>query len=115
MIQYCFLFATVKFLEVIKPFCAVLPEIQKPERRIQFREKVLWTAITLFIFLVCCQVSNIPGLKFVKFLNFNIQYLDLYVDKPYDNALPLIYPDFFFYRFTDISYNVVFKTWPRCC
>lgn len=83
---------SVKFLEVIKPFCAVLPEIQKPERKvsfvvlilklldlmlkinrrhrgaytfnltiiqqIQFREKVLWTAITLFIFLVCCQVSD---------------------------------------------------------
>uniref|UniRef100_A0A670XZ44 SEC61 translocon subunit alpha 2 n=1 Tax=Pseudonaja textilis TaxID=8673 RepID=A0A670XZ44_PSETE len=47
---------TVKFLELIKPFCAVLPEIQKPERKIQFREKVLWTAITLFIFLVCCQI-----------------------------------------------------------
>uniref|UniRef100_A0A2R9BJR8 SEC61 translocon subunit alpha 2 n=1 Tax=Pan paniscus TaxID=9597 RepID=A0A2R9BJR8_PANPA len=46
----------LKFLEVIKPFCAVLPEIQKPERKIQFREKVLWTAITLFIFLVCCQI-----------------------------------------------------------
>lgn len=27
--------------------------------QIQFREKVLWTAITLFIFLVCCQVSLI--------------------------------------------------------
>ena len=25
--------------------------------QIQFKEKVLWTAITLFIFLVCCQVS----------------------------------------------------------
>lgn len=25
--------------------------------QIQFREKVLWTAITLFIFLVCCQVG----------------------------------------------------------
>uniref|UniRef100_A0A673THH2 SEC61 translocon alpha 2 subunit n=1 Tax=Suricata suricatta TaxID=37032 RepID=A0A673THH2_SURSU len=48
--------ASLKFLEVIKPFCAVLPEIQKPERKIQFREKVLWTAITLFIFLVCCQI-----------------------------------------------------------
>lgn len=85
-----FFLHAVKFLEVIKPFCAVLPEIQKPERKvsscplffliyicrfcqnlnylliyvflfffllqIQFREKVLWTAITLFIFLVCCQV-----------------------------------------------------------
>ena len=47
---------TVKFLEVIKPFCSILPEIAKPERKIQFREKVLWTAITLLIFLVCCQV-----------------------------------------------------------
>jgi len=46
----------IKFLEFIKPFCQVLPEIQKPERKIQFREKVLWTAITLFIFLVCCQI-----------------------------------------------------------
>lgn len=45
-----------KFLEVIKPFCIILPEIEKPQRRIQFREKVLWTAITLFIFLVCCQI-----------------------------------------------------------
>lgn len=26
--------------------------------QIQFKEKVLWTAITLFIFLVCCQVSS---------------------------------------------------------
>ncbi|KOB72068.1 Transport protein Sec61 alpha subunit [Operophtera brumata] len=46
----------IKFLEVIKPFCSILPEIAKPERKIQFREKVLWTAITLFIFLVCCQI-----------------------------------------------------------
>ncbi|KAF6032942.1 Sec61alpha [Bugula neritina] len=45
-----------KFLEFVKPFCAVIPEVSKPERKIQFREKVLWTAITLFIFLVCCQI-----------------------------------------------------------
>jgi hypothetical protein len=67
---------SVKFLEFVKPFCSILPEIQKPERKIQFREKVLWTAITLFIFLVCCQVRkgqrpvfNIclpPGVKFAS-------------------------------------------------
>jgi len=51
-------FFSVKFLEFVKPFCSILPEIQKPERKIQFREKVLWTAITLFIFLVCCQVGS---------------------------------------------------------
>jgi protein transport protein SEC61 subunit alpha len=52
----------IKFLEFVKPFCSILPEIQKPERKIQFREKVLWTAITLFIFLVCCQVSLLSSL-----------------------------------------------------
>lgn len=46
----------IKFLEFVKPFCQLIPEIQKPDRKIQFREKVLWTAITLFIFLVCCQI-----------------------------------------------------------
>jgi len=40
----------------MQPFCSFLPEVSKPERKIQFREKVLWTAITLFIFLVCCQI-----------------------------------------------------------
>ena len=35
---------------------AILPEVQSPERKIPFKEKVLWTAITLFIFLVCCQI-----------------------------------------------------------
>merc|ERR1712036_113728 len=42
--------------EFVKPFCSILPEVEKPKRKIQFREKVLWTAITLFIFLVCCQI-----------------------------------------------------------
>lgn len=126
----CLFFScTVKFLEVLRPFISVLPEVSKPERKvspfgndfqghqrfplltnadnvklflisgliggkkylvniqrtctsacgqtakcnryklsskqsllffsqIQFREKVLWTAITLFIFLVCCQVCK---------------------------------------------------------
>lgn len=34
----------------------VLPEVAQPDRKIPFREKVLWTIITLFIFLVCCQI-----------------------------------------------------------
>ena len=55
-LKFIIYFLEVKFLECVKPFCAVLPEIEKPQRKIQFREKVLWTAITLFIFLVCCQV-----------------------------------------------------------
>jgi len=35
---------------------AILPEVQTPERKIPFKEKVLWTAITLFVYLVCCQI-----------------------------------------------------------
>ncbi|PIO65604.1 preprotein translocase, SecY subunit domain protein [Teladorsagia circumcincta] len=46
----------IKFLEFVKPFCGFVPEVSKPERKIQFREKMLWTAITLFVFLVCCQI-----------------------------------------------------------
>lgn len=45
-----------KVLEVLRPFIALLPEVSKPERKIQFKEKLLWTAVTLFIFLVCCQI-----------------------------------------------------------
>jgi protein transport protein SEC61 subunit alpha len=45
-----------RFLHLVKPFMAILPEVQSPDRKIPFKEKVLWTAITLFIFLVCCQI-----------------------------------------------------------
>jgi len=45
-----------KFLHLIRPFMVFIPEISQPERKIQFKEKILWTAVTLFIFLVCCQI-----------------------------------------------------------
>jgi len=45
-----------RFLHLVKPFMAVLPEVSAPERKIPFKEKVLWTAITLFIYLVCSQI-----------------------------------------------------------
>lgn len=33
-----------------------LPEVTPPERKVPFKERVFWTAITLFIYLVCCQI-----------------------------------------------------------
>jgi len=45
-----------RVLSLVKPFMAILPEVSTPERKIPFKEKVLWTAITLFIYLVCCQI-----------------------------------------------------------
>jgi len=52
----------VRFLTFVKPFISFLPEVTQPERKVPFREKILWTGITLFIFLVCCQIP-LYGIK----------------------------------------------------
>lgn len=33
-----------------------LPEVASPEKKIKFQDRLLWTALALFIFLVCCQI-----------------------------------------------------------
>ncbi|CAE5964624.1 unnamed protein product [Arabidopsis arenosa] len=45
-----------RVIHLVRPFLAFLPEVQSPERKIPFREKVIYTVITLFIFLVCSQL-----------------------------------------------------------
>jgi len=45
-----------RLLNLVKPCMCVLPEVSTPDRKIPFREKILWTAISLFVFLVCCQI-----------------------------------------------------------
>lgn len=52
----------MRFLNLVKPIMCVLPEISTPEHKIPFKEKILWTIITLFIFLVCCQIP-LYGIK----------------------------------------------------
>jgi protein transport protein SEC61 subunit alpha len=34
----------------------VLPEVAPTDRKVPFRERLLWTMIALFIYLVCCQI-----------------------------------------------------------
>lgn len=46
----------MRFLDLLRPAVQYLPEIAPPDRRIPFKERVLWTAVSLFIFLVCCQI-----------------------------------------------------------
>lgn len=48
----------MRFLHLIKPVMGLLPEVAMPDpnKKIPFREKMLWTMVTLFIFLVCCQI-----------------------------------------------------------
>jgi len=55
----------MKFLDLIRPFMSVLPEVENPTRRIHFREKILWTASSLLLYMVC---SNLPlfGIQMAK-------------------------------------------------
>jgi protein transport protein SEC61 subunit alpha len=49
-------------LVVVRPFLSVLPDVPPAERRVPFREKVLYTAVALFVFLVCSQLP-LYGIK----------------------------------------------------
>jgi protein transport protein SEC61 subunit alpha len=46
----------MRFLHLIKPVMAFMPEVAAPDRKVPFREKILWTMVVLFVFLVCCQI-----------------------------------------------------------
>jgi protein transport protein SEC61 subunit alpha len=48
--------SSFRMLNLVKPLMCVLPEVQPPDRRIPFKEKILWTSISLFVYLVCCQI-----------------------------------------------------------
>ena len=46
-----------RFLKFFSPFVRVMPEIRQPQREVSFKEKFIWTALVLIIYLV---MSNIP-------------------------------------------------------
>jgi protein transport protein SEC61 subunit alpha len=43
-----------RFIDLVSPVKHLLPEVETPTKTQAFREKLLWTAITLFIYLICC-------------------------------------------------------------
>lgn len=45
-----------RFLDIVKPFTPFLPEVAAPETKIVFNQKLMWTALTLLIFLVMSQM-----------------------------------------------------------
>lgn len=45
-----------RVLHLVRPFLSILPEVQSADRKVPFREKVLYTVVALFIFLVCSQL-----------------------------------------------------------
>jgi protein transport protein SEC61 subunit alpha len=46
----------MRFLKLIEPLLQFLPEVKMPDKKIPMRERILWTIVVLFIFLVCCQI-----------------------------------------------------------
>lgn len=46
----------MKFLHMIRHLATVLPDVEKPTKKVQFNEKIMWTASSLLIFLVCCNM-----------------------------------------------------------
>mmetsp|Transcript_14743 Transcript_14743/g.29864 ORF Transcript_14743/g.29864 Transcript_14743/m.29864 type:complete len:474 (-) Transcript_14743:255-1676(-) len=46
----------MRFLQLIKPVMCIIPEVRAPKHNVQFKERMMWTIITLLIFLVCCQI-----------------------------------------------------------
>lgn len=51
-----------RLLSLVRPFLAVLPDVQTSDRRVPFREKAVYTAVALFVFLVCSQLP-LYGIK----------------------------------------------------
>ncbi|KAF6151233.1 hypothetical protein GIB67_002932 [Kingdonia uniflora] len=45
-----------KMLHLVRPFLSFLPEVQTANMKVMFGEKAIYTAICLFIFLVCSQL-----------------------------------------------------------
>ncbi|EDR27138.1 protein transport protein Sec61 subunit alpha isoform B, putative [Entamoeba dispar SAW760] len=47
------------FFNVIRPIVSLIPTINEPTKKIGFKEKMMWTGITLLVFLVCSQIPLI--------------------------------------------------------
>ncbi|KAF8413708.1 hypothetical protein HHK36_001700 [Tetracentron sinense] len=45
-----------RLLHLVRPFLPFLPEVQSPNRKVHLNEKVTYSVISLFIFLVCSQL-----------------------------------------------------------
>ncbi len=48
--------ANVKFLNLVKPLMFLVPSIKEPTKMIGKKDRFIWTAIALFIYLICCQI-----------------------------------------------------------
>lgn len=42
----------VRFLDLIKPFVPILPEVAAPERKTPFRQRLMWTGVSSFFLML---------------------------------------------------------------
>ncbi|TKA32889.1 Protein transport protein SEC61 subunit alpha [Salinomyces thailandicus] len=48
--------SSLRFLDLVKPFTPLIPEVQVPETKVPFQQRIIWTSVTLIIFLVMSQM-----------------------------------------------------------
>ncbi len=41
-----------RFLNALRPLIRIMPEVKAPDRKVSFREKVIWTAVILVLYLI---------------------------------------------------------------
>ena len=63
----------------------------KPERKIQFREEMPWTAINLFVFLVCCQIPLFGLFSFSCYIELSLCFCIVYSVSHTKTCLSLIH------------------------
>lgn len=51
-----------RVLNLVRPFLSVLPDVKEPDRKVPFKDRAMYTGVTLFIFLVCSQLP-LYGIK----------------------------------------------------
>ncbi|KAG8385399.1 hypothetical protein BUALT_Bualt03G0039000 [Buddleja alternifolia] len=66
-------------LRIVKPFLSFLPEVQSADRKIPYREKVICTVISLFIFLFCSQLP-LYGITPIVTFGLVMQLLAIEID-----------------------------------
>ena len=46
----------VRFLELFKPISPFIPEVKKPERKVSFNRRLMWTLLAMVAYLIMAEV-----------------------------------------------------------
>jgi protein transport protein SEC61 subunit alpha len=47
---------TFRILNLVRPFLSVLPDVQRPDKRVPFYRKAIYTVVSLLIYLICSRL-----------------------------------------------------------